>query len=273
MPVSEPGAVPLPAGELGDERVRPGEDDEPDVEQRHVVEVAHDPQGVVGEGVELDRGEAHALEPRDQPGHHPHRQELRRRRPLEVGPVDREAERVERQRRGDRDRIGERLHPEVDGLLERVREVEVHVVRADHHVRADADQPGDADDVAGDERPLRVPRDQVVVDGHRREEQQVDDRMPEPPQHALRKHRIHRQPRPDRLHDHLDQEHRERDGRDDHVDRDHGQRDDRKRKRLLGRESPRPDVAEAEGAAEPIPERRLRAPRPGPMTVARMPKQ
>ena len=191
-----------------------------------------------------------ALEPGDEPRHHRDRQELRRRRPLEVRPVDREAERVERERRRDRDGVGERLHPEVDGLLERVREVDVHVVRADHHVRADADQPADADDVAGDERPLRVPRDQVVVDG--RPPGRAAGRRPgartttacssRAPDSTVSPGQIDWTTISTRS---TASGH----GRDDHVDRDHGQRDDRERERLLGREAPRPDVAEAERAA------------------------
>ena len=153
--------------------------------------------------------------------------------PLEVRAVDREPEAVERQRRRDHERERRRLHRGVDrGLRRPVGVVEVHVVRPDEDVRDHGDRPRDRDRVAGDERPPRELRDEVVVDRGRREEQQVHDRVAEPPEDVLREQRVDRDARIPRLDDHLDEQHCERQRRDDHVDRDHRQRDHRVRHRL-----------------------------------------
>ncbi len=234
--------------QVGQERVDRPEDQQPDVQQRHVMEVADDPERVVHDDVERDR----RVDDARQPGQEP-RDEAEEERSRGAGPapggraVDREREAVERERRRDRQRERDRLHERVDrALVGSARVVEVDVVRPDDDVRDDGDHPRDGDDVAGHELPAREPGDQQVVDGDRREEQQVDHRVAEPPEDVLREQRVDRDVR-ERLDDHLDEQHRERERRDHHVDRDHGQRDHRvgHRARVRG-EALRPEVAEAE---------------------------
>ena len=60
------------------------------------------------------------------------------------------------------------------------------MVRPDEHVRDHRDRPRDRDHVAGDELAAGVARDQPVVDGNGGEEQEVDDRVAEPPEDVLR---------------------------------------------------------------------------------------
>ena len=114
------------------------------------------------------------------------------------------------------------------------------------------------DDVARDQRSSRVLGDQVVVDGHCREQQQVHDRVAEPPQHVLREQRVDGDAGVGRLDDHLDQQHGEGKRRDDHVDGDDGQRDDRVGDGLwVGRELAWPQVAEPEGEPQAVADRLL----------------
>ena len=97
------------------------------------------------------------------------------------------------------------------------------------------------------------PRDQQVVHRDGREEQQVDDRVAEEPEHVLREQRVDGHARRERLDHHLDEQDRERDRRDDHVERDHRQRDHGVRHRpRVGREPLRREVAEAERDADPV---------------------
>ena len=105
------------------------------------------------------------------------------------------------------------------------------------------------------ERAARVARHQVVEHGDGREQEQVHDRVAEPPEDALREQRIDPDRRIGGLHHHLDQQRGERQGRDDHVDRDHGERDDGIGDGSTRRREARRDVAEAERRAEARAER------------------
>ena len=220
---------------------------------RHLVEVPDDPEGVVDGLVERDRRVDDPREPRREPREEPQEERGLDDTPAPVRPVDRHAERVERQRRGDDERERRRLHEHVERrLLRVVGVVDVDVVRPHDHVRDDCNRPRDRDHVACDERPPRELRDEVVVDGDGREEQEVDDRVAEEPEDVLGEQRVDVDAGRERLDDHLDEQDRERKRRDDHVDADHGQRDhgicDRPR---IRRESLRPEVAEPERHAEP----------------------
>jgi hypothetical protein len=99
------------------------------------------------------------------------------------------------------------------------------VVRADDHVHDDGDQPRQDDQSPGHQRPAGVQRHEVVEHRDRGEQEQVHDRVAEPPEDALGEQRVDSHRGVDRLHDHLDQQRGERDGRDDHVDRDHREGD------------------------------------------------
>ena len=126
-------------------------------EQRHLVEVADDPERVVDDLVEGDRRVDHARQAGEQPADEAEEERRPRRVPGEARAVDREEQAVERERRDDRHRERQRLHRRVDRRLRRARRVvDVDVVRPHDHVRDDRDRPADGDDVAGHER--RAPR-------------------------------------------------------------------------------------------------------------------
>ncbi len=254
MPLPERVAVERLPGEVRQERVDRCEHDEPDVEDRHLVEVPDDPERVVNHAVERDRRVHQAREPGEQPADEAEEERRPGRVPREARAIDRESEAVERQRRRQHERERRRLHERVDRPLRRsLRVVEIDVMRPDEDVRDQRDHPRERDDVARDERATREPWHEVVVDRDRREEQEVDDRMAEPPEHVLREQRVDAHARRERLHDHLHEQDRERQRRDDHVDRDHGQRDHDIRNLLrVGREAPRPEVPEAEGDPEAV---------------------
>ena len=94
-------------------------------------------------------------------------------------------------------------------------------MRPDEDVGDHGDRPRDRDHVPGDEVAAGVARDQPVVDGDGREEQQVDDRVAEPPEDVLRQQRTFVSPT--RSNDCMicHEQPRERQRRDDHVDGDH----------------------------------------------------
>ena len=116
-PHVDPGellAVERLAAELGQQGVRGAEDQQADVQHRHVVEVADDPERVVDGDVERDRGVDDAREPGEEPADEAEEERRRRGRPAEPRAVDREREAVERERRGQHEREGDRLHGRVD---------------------------------------------------------------------------------------------------------------------------------------------------------------
>ena len=85
-PHVDPGellAVERLAGELREERIRRAEDQQADVEHRHVVEVADDPERVVDRDVERDGRVDDAREPGEQPADEAEEESRRRRRPAE----------------------------------------------------------------------------------------------------------------------------------------------------------------------------------------------
>ena len=126
-------------------------------------------------------------------------------------------------------------------------------MRPHQDVRDHGDHPGNRDHVPRDELAAGVARDQPVVDRDGREEEQIDDRMAEPPEDVLREQRVGLADPSDRLEDLVDEQPRERERGDDHVDADHCQRDDGIRHGLrVRRERSRHQVAPPERDPEPL---------------------
>ena len=244
-------------GELGQQGIGGAEDQQADVQHRHVMEVTDDPERVVHCHVQRDRRVDDAREPGEEPADEAEEERRRRGCPAEPRSVDREGEAVERERGGQHERERDRLHRRVDLRLRRTaRIVEVEVVREDEDVRDHGDRPRNGDHVARDEVAAGVARNQEVVDGHRGEQQEVDDRVAEPPEDVLGKQVVRRADDVHRLQDLPDEQPGERKRGDDHVEPDHRERDHRVRHGLRVRgERAGHHEAPAEREAEPLADR------------------
>ena len=142
MPFREVVAPQALAGQLRYEVVDRAEDQQTDVEQRHVVEVSDDPHRVVDDHVGGDRRVDDAREPGEEPRDHPQEQRGRRSGPLEVAAQYGHPEAVERERRGYDQGERDGLHERVDQALMRVLGVvQVDVMGPDQDVGDDGDRP------------------------------------------------------------------------------------------------------------------------------------